>query len=88
MLEECSPTSHASRVRIKFIADAKRFVYLILAASAIGQGARMLYQGILAPGTSYIPSGIDLAFDWGILLTSGTFVLMNELVKLHRGATA
>jgi hypothetical protein len=60
----------------------------MLAASAIGQGARMLYQGILAPGSSYVPSGIDLAFDWGVLLTLGMFVLVNQLIKVRKGALA
>lgn len=68
--------------------DGKHFAYLMLAASAIGQGSRMLYQAIVAPGYSYVPSGIDLAFDWGILLTLGVFVLVNQLIKVRRGAPA
>jgi hypothetical protein len=77
-----------SGVRVRLINDSKHLIYLMLAASAIGQGSRMLYQGIFAPGTSYVPSGIDLAFDWGILLTFGVFVLINQLVKVHKGVSA
>ena len=77
-----------NKARVKLIQDGRRLAYLVLAASAIGQGARMLYQGIMVPGSSYIPNGLDLAFDWGILLVLGSFVLVDQLVKGHSGASA
>jgi hypothetical protein len=88
LLKGIGPNAPNRDARVKLIRDGKHFAYLILAASAIGQGSRMLYQGILAPGSSYIPSGIDLAFDWGILLTFGVFVLIDQLIKGHKGVVA
>jgi hypothetical protein len=88
LIKGTRPHVSTSYVWVKLIQDGKHLAYLMLAASAIGQGARMLYQGILAPGSSYVPSGIDLAFDWGILLTFGVFVLVNQLIKVHKGALA
>lgn len=71
-----------------FLQDIKHLVYIVAAASAIGQGARMLFQATFVPGTSYIPKGVDLWFDWGILLTFGVYILADQLVKVGKGAPA
>jgi len=72
----------------KHIGDARHLIYILMAASAIGQGARMLFQGIFAPGSYYVPNVLDLAFDWGILLALGGFVLIDQLMKVSRGTPA
>jgi hypothetical protein len=66
----------------------KQLLYIMLAASAIGQGSRMLYQGLFAPGTFYIPRGVDLWFDWGILLSFGLIVMVDQIIKVHKGVAA
>jgi len=77
----------ANLSRERLIQDGKHFAYLMLAASAIGQGARMLYQGILAPGSSYVPSGIDLAFDW-VTADPRHVCAGHQLIKVRKGALA
>ena len=72
----------------KIIHESRHIVYILLAASAIGQGARMLYQGIFAQGTWYAPNGLDLAFDWGLLFILGAAVLVDQLLKVSRGVPA
>lgn len=51
------------------------FLFVLSGAIMIGHGARMLFQGIFAPGTSYVPNTFDLIFDWLILVILGCFIL-------------
>ncbi|MBN1280522.1 MAG: hypothetical protein JXA00_02625 [Candidatus Thermoplasmatota archaeon] len=57
----------------------KSYVTILLltlsGAIMIGHGARMLYQGLFAPGTSYTPNTFDLFFDWLTLAILGCGIL-------------
>jgi hypothetical protein len=50
-------------------------VFALSGAIMIGHGARMMYQGIFAPGSLYAPNTFDLFFDWLTLAILGCFIL-------------
>jgi len=62
----------------------KMTVLLVFAGIAMmGQGGRMLYQGIFQPGSYYSPVLFDLFFDWGSLFLMGAVVFGWSLSKFY-----
>lgn len=61
-------------------------LFVLSGTIMIGHGARMLYQGIFAPGSTYAPNTFDLFFDWLTLVILGCFILWFALSLFFHGA--
>lgn len=60
-------------------------LFALSGAIMIGHGARMLYQGIFAPGSTYSPNTFDLFFDWLTLAILGCFILWFAVSVYYQG---
>lgn len=54
----------------------------------MGQGSRMLYQGIFHPGSYYVPVLFDLFFDWMTLFVLGTVLFALGVKGFHSSVKA
>ena len=55
--------------------QGKTVVLFLAGAAMIGQGLRMIYQGLFQPHAVYRPGPVDLCFDWSTLVILGAAVL-------------
>jgi cytochrome bd-type quinol oxidase subunit 1 len=72
----------------KIFSDKNRFygkitLFALSGAIMIGHGARMIYQGLFTPGSSYAPNTFDLFFDWLTLAILGCFILLFAISLLY-----
>jgi DNA-directed RNA polymerase subunit RPC12/RpoP len=50
----------------------------------IGQGSRMIYQGLFQPGSVYSPNTFDLFFDWATLSICGAILFTAMVASFYR----
>jgi hypothetical protein len=50
----------------------------------IGQGSRMLYQGIFEKGSTYSPNTFDIFFDWATLSICGAILFTAMISAFYR----
>ncbi|MDG6224568.1 MAG: hypothetical protein QCI82_03545 [Candidatus Thermoplasmatota archaeon] len=67
---------------------ARMILIVICGIAMMGQGSRMLYQGIFHPGSYYVPVMFDLFFDWMTLFVLGTVLLALGLKGFHSSVKA
>jgi hypothetical protein len=54
----------------------KTIVLFLASAAMLGQGLRMIYQGLFQPGAVYQPGPVDILFDWTTLTVLGAMLLV------------
>ncbi len=54
-------------------------VFLVAGIMMIGQGARMIFQGIFYKESIYKPNSFDIFFDWFTLLIFGLIIFILTL---------
>jgi hypothetical protein len=59
----------------RFLFIIKTLIFILAGSAMIGQGFRMIYQGLVYPNSFYQPGSFDLIFDWFTLSILGILVL-------------